>query len=128
MADDLTELARQYVSLTAQLQEVRNAIKRCVLNGVDPEPPPGPTSARSKPGQTAKPMKPRPPGRDEVMAQAKLDDDAVIAALKNEPMRLVQLAEATGQKQTTLSNRLKRLAERGLIERSGGGWAAAPSP
>jgi hypothetical protein len=72
IAQDLVELAKRYVSLTAQLVEVRNAIKRCVLNGADPEPPLGPTQARSKPGQ--KTTKPKPPSRDEVMQEAKRAD------------------------------------------------------
>jgi predicted transcriptional regulator len=98
-----------------------------VLNGADPEPPlANPTSARSNPG-TAKLHK--APSRDEVMAKSAADDEQVVALLHKEPMRLKKLAEASGQKQTTLSQRLSRLRERGLVERSdAGAWSAASPP
>jgi predicted Rossmann fold nucleotide-binding protein DprA/Smf involved in DNA uptake len=134
MAEDLTELAKQYVSLTAQLEEVRNAMRAVLANGLggDPEPPANPTRAGKRPGKTTKTTaqshRAKHLRRDEVIQEAKRADEQVIALLRNEPMRLAKLAEATGQKQTTLSNRLKRLAGRGAIERRGDGWAATSGP
>jgi hypothetical protein len=132
---DLVELAQQYVSLSNQLETVRNAM-RAALDiglGADREPPPGPTQARSKPGkkiaELSEKSAQKPTRRDTVMARSRADDEQVVAALKQGPMRLTTLLETTGQKSTTLQNRLARLQTRGLVQKDdGGAWTATSSP
>jgi hypothetical protein len=65
------------------------------------------------------------PSRVAVMARARAADDAVIATLKVSPaMRTGEIVKATGARTSTTGERLRRLRQKGLIERSGDGWTA----
>jgi hypothetical protein len=140
-ATELLALAQRYVELSTQLDTVRDQIRRCVANGVDPDPPPivRPTRAGHRPGKAgkatktaakvkhAKPKaKPKPepakPSRDQIWAKAKADDQQALAFIRAQPgAKAIEIAKATGMRSTSLANRLKRLASKGLIARAGGG-------
>jgi hypothetical protein len=145
MTPDLASLARKFVTLSDELDSVREDIKRCVLNGMDPDPI-RPTLARSRPGKAAKAKvsraaKPKaakaskPPPQDgaeakperyaERMRLARIADEEMVTMLRSQPgMRTGEIRRATEQRPSTLGERLKRLARQGRVERSGGGWAA----
>jgi hypothetical protein len=67
----------------------------------------------------------KPSGYAERMRLARIADDEMLALLRTQPgARTGELRRATGQKSSTLGERLKRLARQGPIERTGEGWAA----
>jgi hypothetical protein len=138
---DLVELAQRYVSLTAQLESVRNQMRKALANGADLLPA-RPTKPPVSGGRTTKPHKsksraavrakrpesrPKPSSRDEVMARAVLADEAVMTLVRSRPgVRTGEIARSTQAKSTTTVERLRRLKDKGLI--TGGrneGWTAA---
>lgn len=118
----LVELARQYVSLSYQLDDVRNQIKRAVLNGG------GDAVVTTRPIQPARKAggsKPSPPARIVAAAQA---EAKIIELIREKPLRTSEIARATKSKTNTTIERLKRLRAKGQALSDGGEWrAAAPA-
>jgi hypothetical protein len=116
--DSLTELARKFVDLSDQLEAVRVEIKRCVLNGGgDPMPnhPPRARAPTKAAGRKAK--------------QSAKAEAAIVDLISETPMRTSQIARATSAKVNTVSERMKRLCQRGAVRRDEDGlWAAAAAP
>jgi hypothetical protein len=95
-------------------------------NGSDPDPPPvranggDPPPVREAPAR--RPGKPTP---DEVAAA----EDRLLAALRSNPgASLAQLAKLTGAPNASASERLRRLAARGLAEKVDDHWALTDEP
>jgi predicted Rossmann fold nucleotide-binding protein DprA/Smf involved in DNA uptake len=95
---------------------VRNAIKRAVMNGGG-APAANPTSRRKPPNKP----------HSNTANEAKIEGQ-IIALLSAQAMKPAEIARATGAKVNTTSERLRRLRERGVIERRDDGWAAISSP
>jgi hypothetical protein len=134
MGQDLVELAKQYVSLTAQLEEVRGEIRKCVLNGAGGDIIFRPPTAARRPakaaGKTKAKAKPAHPDRATVMAVARQAEEAIVALLRQNPgLRTSQIVEGTSsQRSSTVAERLKRLKQKGLVSGGGGeGWTATAS-
>ena len=108
----LIELAQRYVSLSAELEETRSAMRAALMNGWDKNP----TKAGS----------PDPPNkgtdRERVLAQSKAADERVLALLRDKPMRPSEIAKATLGKLNTTRERLRRLRKRGVVEPAEDGW------
>jgi hypothetical protein len=89
----LVELAQRYVSLSAQLEETRNAMRAALMKGSDGNP----TMAGS----------PDPPNkgldREAVLVQSKAADERVLALLREKPMRPSEIVRATQGKLSTTS-------------------------
>jgi hypothetical protein len=115
---DLVGLARRYVALSDQLETVRSEIAKAVLNGGGGAGPNPIRPTRSSGGSQPQRM---------VVAQA--EEERILALLKDRPgMRCKELAALTMAKRNTVSQRLQRLRDRGVIEQLDGregGWQAA---
>jgi hypothetical protein len=130
MSDDLVLLAEQYLKTAAQLEAIRRSMSKLLANGSggDPEPlhpPMRPERPGAKRPRASKP--PQPLNRyAEKMAASAAAYEGIVVLLKNSPegMKSKQIAEAMGVKASTTAERLRKLAQRGLVERSGGGWSA----
>jgi hypothetical protein len=151
---NLVALAERLIDLDRKTTEVRAQMKALLLNGADLDPI-RPTRAGNQPGKAAK-AKPKAepkasrahkpkaataakPQQDETEAKpagsyaermrlVRIADEEMLALLRTQPgARTGELRRATGQKSSTLGERLKRLARQGLIEKSGEGWSATAS-
>jgi hypothetical protein len=111
---DLVALAQRYVSLSAELEETRSAMRAALMNGSDGNP----TTAGSS-GPPNKGM-----DREAVLAQSKAADERVLALLREKPMRPSEIAKATRGKLSTTRERLRRLHKRGAVEPAADGWRA----
>jgi hypothetical protein len=115
MSGDLLALASKYVSLTGEIEDVRRAMLACLTNGAaDAARTPRPMQARPKPGSHPNALK-------AAEAEAKM-----IELLRASPgMRTTAIAQATGAKKSTVTERLRRLQARGQVERGEeGDWTA----
>ena len=124
MSGDLRALAEQFISLTGQIETVRRAMLAALSNGAGPEPRPT-LPARSKLGG-----RPKASSKASSSSSSKAPKAIAAAAAESEIMEIVrakpgvrtaQIARATGAKGPTVTARIARLRERGLIE--GGGPA-----
>jgi hypothetical protein len=115
MSAELLELAQRLVALDHEAEEVRNAMRRLLSNGL----------GGGKPRPTSRPHKGRertgPEGTSAAEAQ-------ILAALKDKPMRHGEVVRATGQKASSTGLRLQRLERRGLIQRGAEGAWTVSSP
>jgi hypothetical protein len=113
----LVELARRYVSLSDELESVREQIKREVLNGAG-EIPQAPFVRAERPGAKG-PQ--HPSALKAAAAEAKMLD--LIRASPG--MGTTALAKAAGSKTSTTIERLRRMRERGEVVGGGAdGWTA----
>jgi hypothetical protein len=112
---DLVALAQRYVSLSAELEETRSAMRASLMNGSDGNP----TTAGSS-GLPNKGM-----DREAVLAQSKAADERVLALLREKAMRPSEIAKATRSKLSTTRERLQRLRKRGEVEPTADGWRVA---
>ena len=113
----LVELARRYVTLSDELETVRSEIARAVLNGGGGKPDPHPTGAQ-RPGvkgsQSSHPN----------AAKAAEAEETILNLLRERPMRMVEIMAAMESRQSTTSERLRRLRQRGLVAADSGAWTA----
>jgi hypothetical protein len=110
--DDLRALAETYVVLTGQIEEVRRAMLACLSNGAAPNP--------IRPARVSS-------GSQAVHALAtKEAESEIVALLRSQPkLTTSAITKATKSKQSTVSERLRRLRERGEISGGGAdGWVA----
>jgi hypothetical protein len=132
---DLVALAKEYVAVSGQLAEIRNAMRVALANGAGGEP----AKARHPIELGARPAKPS--GRTKVrqnksssrhaqmLAQARAAEEEVLSRVRNGMTRTMEIAAATSSKTSTVSERLRRLKAKGLVVLAeGGGWAAASPP
>jgi hypothetical protein len=112
---DLVALAHRYVSLYAELEETRSAMRAALMNGSDGNP----TTAGSS-GPPNKGM-----DREAVLAQSKAADERVLALLRERAMRPSEIAKATRGKLSTTRERLRKLRKRGVVEPVADGWQLA---
>jgi tRNA(Ile)-lysidine synthase TilS/MesJ len=108
----LVELAQRYVSLSAELEKTRNAMRAALLNGSNENP--------TKAGSSGPPNKRI--NREAFLAQSKVADERMLALLRQKPMRPNEIAKATRGKLSTTRERLRRLHKRGAVEPAAEGW------
>ena len=108
----LVELARKFVTLSAELEETRNAMRAALMNGSDGNP--------TKAGSSGPPNKGM--DREAFLAQTKAADERVLALLREKPMRPSEIVRATHGKLSTTRERLRRLRKRGVVEPAEDGW------
>jgi hypothetical protein len=108
----LVELAQMYISLSAELEATRSAMRSALMNGSDGNP--------TKAGSAGPPNK--GVDRDAFLAQSRAADELVLALLREKPMRPSEIAKATRAKLSTTRERLRRLRKRGVVDPAEGGW------
>ena len=118
---DLVELARRFVQLSDELESVRGEIKLAVVNGAG-DSPIRPTSA-ARPG-----LKRSQPSQPNHLQVAKEAESQILEMLKTGPKRMAEISSEMQARQSTTSERLRRMREKGLIKRDGEGWAASAAP
>jgi hypothetical protein len=112
----LVELARRYVSLSDELESVRDQIKRALMKDAgDAAPTPRPMPAR-----------PTKPGGHPNAAAAQEAERQIVELLRATPgMGTAAIARSTGAKVNTTAERLKRMKAKGLTVGGGAdGWTA----
>ena len=123
---DLVTLAREFVKLSDQLEATRAEIAKAVLNGGGGGEPVRPTRPARAPGGKPQPQPQEPqPNHLELAKQA---ESQILAMLKERPHRMAEISSEMKARQSTTSERLRRMREKGLIKRDGEGWAASAAP
>jgi hypothetical protein len=112
---DLVALAQRYVSLSAELEETRSAMRAALMNGSDGNP--------TKAGSSGLPNKRI--HHEALLAQSKAAEERVLALLREKPMRPSEIARVTRGKLSTTRERLRRLRKRGVVEPAADGWRLA---
>jgi hypothetical protein len=109
----LVELARRYVTLSDELEGVRDQIKRAVMNGAEQNP-----TRAERPGAKGSQ---HPSARKAAAAETKM-----LELIRASPgMRTTAIAKAAGTKTSTTIERLRRMRERGEVQGGGPtGWTA----
>jgi hypothetical protein len=103
---DLVELAQRYITLSNEIEGVRDAMRRLLLNGAEgpkenPIQPPVRRAGGSKPNR--------------VTTQAEAENE-VVALLKDQPgMTTARISEAMNCPATSTIARLNRLKEKGVV-------------
>jgi hypothetical protein len=134
-SDALVQLAESYVALSRQMAEVRRKMAEVIGNGHagDANPfaevirPPRRAQSTGRPAAPRADKAAAPTPRARIIEESAVRDEAVLAAIRAQPgLTHARLVEATGQRHTTLSVRLARLREKGLIERGeDGAWTSS---
>jgi hypothetical protein len=121
MAEGLVELAQKYIALAGEIEGVRDAMKRLLMNGVE-GPKENPTPARRSGMKGSQPS-----NKMQVAAEA---ERTIIEMLREQPgLRTGQIAAQMQAGSTTTIDRLKRLKGRGQIEGGGdSGWQVSAAP
>jgi hypothetical protein len=142
----LVELAMKFVSLSGDLDAVRSAMKKLLMNGGGAEPP-NPTAppGQARGARPSKRKRPRPglrlrsqphakgrntKGRDAKAIAAAKAEEAIVELLRATPgMRTSAIAKVAQAPLTSTAKRLARLEGRALVQRGADeGWrATAPS-
>jgi hypothetical protein len=117
MSQELVELARRLVEIDREAGDIRNAMRSILANGADA--PVRPTIAQRSGGK-----KPPAGKHAEALAQAARAEQEIVAILRSGPMRMAEVAAQMAAKQSTTSERFRRLEGRGLIQRNGIVWSA----
>jgi hypothetical protein len=111
-SEDLVTLARRFVACNDELERLREQIKLAVVNGAGEAAPVPFVAARSRPGAHPNALKAAEP------------EGRILELLKQGPMRASAIAAALEARQSTTSERLRRLRQRGLVALAGGAWAS----
>jgi hypothetical protein len=120
---ELVQLAERFVRASAELDAIRNEMRKLLLNGADPNPP-RPTRA-ARPGAKTRPPR-QHPKTAKAVAAAKAEAKIVELVRSTPGLSTAAIARATGCGTTTAAGRLKRLRARHLVERDAGeGWRAS---
>jgi hypothetical protein len=116
---DLVELAKELVEVDQRAEEIRNAMRKLLANGPG-ETPSRPTRPRGAPWGAK---------RAAILAHSAAEDTRVVELLKATPLRQSAIAATIGAKPSTMQQRLRRLAEKGLVARNEDGlWSATSTP
>jgi predicted Rossmann fold nucleotide-binding protein DprA/Smf involved in DNA uptake len=117
MAENLIQLAERFVRQSKELDETRDAMKRLLLNGGDDKPS-APFVKAGRPGRTGSQSQ----HPNAILAQQA--ESRILELLKTGPKRMAELASETETRQSTTSERLRRLREKGLVVQANGAWQA----
>ena len=106
MAGDLRALAEKYVALSAEIEDLRCAMLTALTNCAGDAPRPIRPAWQSSGGPHPKAI---------ATTQA---EDQILGLLKQQPgMRTTELVKATGAKGPTVTERLRRMKQRGAVQR-----------
>jgi hypothetical protein len=105
--------ATRLVALDAEATKVRNQMRRLLANSVGAPVAAHPSSARRKAG------KQHPNARKAERAEAR-----IVALLKEKAMGPAEIVKTASSRPSTTNERLRRMKEKGLIERGEDGWSA----
>ena len=125
MAQNLIELAERFVRQSRELDETRAAMKRLLLNGAGDHPVRPPPAGR--PGRTGSQPQPQPQPQEPQpnhLELAKQAESQTLAMLKERPHRMAEISSEMKARQSTTSERLRRLREKGLVTQANGAWEA----
>ena len=114
-SEGLVELARRFVACNDELEVLRGEIRKAVLNGgagVEAAAPFAPARRRGGTSQHANALKAAEP------------EGRILELLRQRPMKMGEIVAAMGAKQSTTSERMRRLRQRGLVDLAGGAWSA----
>jgi hypothetical protein len=136
---DLVELAERLIRATAEVETVREAMKRLLLNGGGGESPkPNPPRAQRLGGQESQSesrsksqSRPRSFSQPHPnAAKAAAEEGRILKLLQNQPgLKGAEIARTLTVKPNTASQRLARLSARGAISRGAdGAWTASAAP
>jgi hypothetical protein len=130
---DLVELAERLIAATAEVESVREAMKRLLLNGGGGESPkPNPPRAQRLGGQESRSQKSQSK-RSQSQAshpnaiKSAAEEAKIVELIKTRPgLKGAEIARTLAVKPNTASQRLARLSARGEIARGAdGAWAPA---
>ena len=134
MSGDLRALAAEYVALQDKVERSRAAmLVALTANGAGDHPVRPTKPARALGGKP----QPQPPQSQELqpkpnhLEMAKEAEARILGLLKVRPMRMAEIASEMSARQSTTSERLRRLREKGLVTQANGAWeavSAAPAP
>jgi hypothetical protein len=119
---ELVQLAERFVRASAELDAIRNEMRKLLLNGADPNPP-RPTRA-ARPGAKTRPPR-QHPKTAKAVAAAKAEAKIFELVRSTPGLGTAAIARATGCGTTTTAGRLKRLRARHLVERGSEGWRSS---
>lgn len=122
---DLVQLSRRFVELNGELEEIRRQMLKALSNGAAPEsahpfdkaPRPGKGKPHAAGAASAKPYV--HPNAIKFAAAS----ETVLTQLRLKPCSTKEIAAAT--RTSTTVERLRRLTERGLVQRDAGGLYSA---
>ena len=125
MSGDLVALAERYVNLSGELNEVRDAMKRLLLNGAGPpeKTPPGEVKPNPQPPRVrAKRARSKPHPNAIKFAET---SETILTELRLKPSSTKEIAALTQAKTSTTVERLKKMKARGLVQRDDQGLYSA---
>ena len=127
---DLVGLARRYVALSDELESIRGEIAKAVLNGGDPSAPF--VNAQRRGGKASQGSRSQLQSRQELQPSqpnhieaAKLAEEKILSLLRERPRRMAEISSEMQARQSTTSERLRRMRDKGLVKRDGEGWAVS---
>ena len=132
---DLVGLARRFVQLS-ELEATRAEIAKAVLNGGGGASPKAPFTPAGRPGRTGSlggksqsqplELQSQPNQHPNAIRGAEVETQ-ILAMLKERPHRMAEISSTMKSRQSTTSERLRRMRAKGLVERRGEGWAIVAS-
>ena len=116
MSDNLVHLSEQFLRLSGELDATRAAMRKLLLNG---------EGGKSE-VPFSRPTRPAVGGSAHPNARAaQAAENRILELLKVKPLRASEIAVALEARQSTTSERLRRLRQRGLAASgASGAWAA----
>jgi hypothetical protein len=116
--ENLAQLAERFLRLTGEVEEVRRSMLTVLTNGGGEKPEiPFSKPVRASGGSQ--------PSQHPNAAKAAEAEETIRTLLRERPMRMGEITAAMAAKQSTTSERLRRLRQRGQVTLDGGAWAAS---
>jgi hypothetical protein len=113
---DLRILAEKFVRLSEEIEETRSQMLAALMNGAAPNPQQ--PARRAGGGQAMQPSHP-----NAKLAQAA--EQRIVELLKTRgALKMTEIMAAMESRQSTTSERLRRLRQRGLVAVDAGAWTA----
>lgn len=127
MSGDLRALAAEYVALQDKVEAVRRSMLACLTNGAGDHPVRPTRPARALGGKAAQAQGQELQSQPNHIEAAKLAEEKILELLKAGPLRMAEISSQMSARQSTTSERLRRMRDRHLIARDGEGWAIVAS-
>ena len=132
MSGDLRALAAEYVALQDKVAAVRaEMLVALTANGAGDHPvrPTKPARALGGKPQSQPQPQPQPQSQESQpkpnhLEMAKEAEARILGLLKVRPLRMAEIAAEMSVRQSTTSERLRRLREKGLVTQANGAWEA----
>jgi hypothetical protein len=118
MSGDLRVLAEKYVTLTGEVEDVRRAMLACLTNGA------GDAAITARPIKPAKKAGGSKTSHPHIKAAAEAEA-RILELIREQPLKTSEIAKATGAKVNTVTERMKRLRDKGMATSGDSGWRAS---